>query len=239
MNDNDRPDDVTGPEGDRRDRATAARLARLRGLPVDVSRLEQRLRAEIGPPPAAASSAGDLDLRLRVGWLRPYRAAAAALLVAAVIAAALLATSSGPALASAGQMARVHEDLVSGRTPVIQVDSIEAASRALAADWPQSPNLPGMPREHVMACCMKSVRDKRMACVLLKAEGVPVTMAVARAADMRLPASPTRTRGGVTYHVQSVGRLNMVMAERQGRWVCLIAELPVERLMDFADQLRF
>jgi hypothetical protein len=56
---------------------------------------------------------------------------------------------------------------------------------------------------------------------------------------MRLPSSPTRTRGGVTYHVQSSGRLNMVMTEWDDRWVCLIGEIPADRLMDIAEQLRF
>ena len=221
---------------DRLDQATAARLANLRTLPVDVSRLERRLRAEIGPP---ASASAENPGRLRIGWFTRYRAVAAALLIAVTVAGVLLTSSSGPALASASQMAQVHEDLVSGRTPVTQVDSIDAAGRALARDWSQSPGLPGIPHDHVMACCMTSVQNKKMACVLLKAEEVPITMAVANAADMRLPTSPTRVRGWVTYHLQTSGRLNMVMTERNGRWVCLIAELPVERLMDFGEQLRF
>ncbi len=49
---------------------------------------------------------------------------------------------------------------------------------------------------------------------------------------------PTETYDGFTYHVQAVVRLNMVMTERQGRLVCLIGELPVQRLMGLADQLR-
>ena len=229
-----------GPIEDRLDRATANRLGKLRTLPVDTSRLEKRLRSEIPGIDLRNRRAGSTVIGpMRIGWLRPIRAVAAVLLVGAVLAAILLATSGGPALASAAQMAQVHEDLVSGRTPVLQVDSIEEAGKALSQQWPQSPGLPALPREHVMACCMKSVKDKKVACVLLKNEGVPITMAVANAADMRLPESPTVARGGVTYHVQSTGRLNMVMTEREGRWVCLIGELPAERLMDFASQLRF
>ena len=224
------------PDAGRVDRATAARLAKLRALPVDTARLDERLRAQIGLPIEAAS---DAVPRMRINSFRRYGTVAAAILIVAVIGGALLTSSSGPALASAAQMAQVHEDMVAGRTSVMQVDSLEEAGRMLSRDWPQSPDLPGVPRNHVMACCMKSVRDKKMACVLLKAEGVPITMAVANAADMRIPASPSRMRGGFNYHIQSAGRLNMVMTERHGRWVCLIAELPVERMMDFADELRF
>jgi hypothetical protein len=218
-------------DSDRLDRATAARLARLRSMPMDVSGLERRLRAEVGTATAEPS---------RRMWIaRPVRTAIAAVLVLGLIGVVAFVLLGQPAVASAAQMAQVHEDLVSGRTPIMKVESIEEAGRVLARDWPQSPDLPGVPSEHVMACCMKSVRNKKMACVLLKAEGAPVTMAVANAADMRLPSSPTRVRAGVTYHVQSSGRVNMVMTERQGRWVCLMGEAPIERLMDFAERLQF
>jgi hypothetical protein len=74
------------------------------------------------------------------------------------------------------------------------------------------------PQAHVMACCIKSVQNKRVACVLLKSEGVPVTMAVADAKDVRSPKSPVVVHSGTRYHVQSSGSLNMVMTEREGRW---------------------
>ena len=56
---------------------------------------------------------------------------------------------------------------------------------------------------------------------------------------MQAPSSPIVTRAGVTYHVQAVGQLNMVMTERGGRWICLIAKLPAERWMDLASSLEF
>jgi hypothetical protein len=221
------------------DRATARRLARLRTMPVDTARVEERLRLQIGEPPTISPAAR--PVRLRIGWARVTRlAAAAAILLGVALAGIMLFGSGGPALASAQQMADFHEDLVSGRTAVVQVDSIDQAAKELERQWPQSPGLPVVPADHVMACCMKSVKNKKMACVLMKREGMPVTMAVARADDMRLPASsPTKVRGGITYHVQSVGRLNMVMTEKSSRWVCLIGELPSENLMDVAEQLRF
>jgi hypothetical protein len=83
--------------------------------------------------------------------------------------------------------------------------------------------------------CMKSVQNKKVACVLLKSEDVPVTLTVANAGDIRLPRSPTVTRAGVTYHIQSLGKLNMVMTKHRERWVCLIGEAPAERLMNMAE----
>ena len=213
---------------DRLDRATANRLAKLRDMPVDTSRIERMLRSQIPQPRPR-----------RIAWLRPMSAVAASFAALAILAALLLSSSAGPVLASPAQMAKMHEDLVAGRTPVMQVSSIDAANKALSAQWPQSPQLPDVPQDHVMACCMKSVRNKNVACVLLKSEGAPITMTVASASDMRLPTSPTVTKGGVTYHVQSFNALNMVMTERHGRWVCLIGEMPSERLMEVAAQLQF
>lgn len=213
------------------DRATAKRLARLRTLPVDTSRLDELVRAQLPSP--------EKQPRLLFMWMRPMRAIAASIVLLAMIAAIFLISSSGPALASPTQMAQMHEDIVAGRTPVMKVDSIAAANRALAEQSPQSPSLPNVPPDHVMACCMKSVQNKKVACVLLQDQGVPVTMTVAKAADMKLPAAPTVTRDGVVYRVQTAGKLHMVMTERNDRWVCLIGELPAEQLMNLADKLQF
>jgi hypothetical protein len=207
-------------------------------MPVDTSRLEAAVRAQVAPPHAEPQS--PWRRRLLPAWLKPVRAAvAAAVVLLAVAGAVLLGTSGGRAMASSAQMAKMHDDLVAGRIPSVQVDSIEEANRVLAAKSPECPEIPDVPQEHVMACCLKNVKNKKVACVLLRSEGVPVTMVVANAADMRSPQSPTVQRGGVTYHVQSLGPVNMVMTERHARWVCMIGAVPRERLMDLASALEF
>lgn len=220
-------------ENDERwEKAVAGRLSKLRTMPVETARLAATLRAQI-PEPARAT---------RGMWrsMRSFRAVAASILLLGTVAAVLLvATASRPVLASPAEMARMHHQLVSGEMPAMQVESIEAANKVLAGEHPHLPALPGVPADHVMACCMTSVKDKKVACVLMKREGVPVSLMVARSKDMRTPSSPATLHDGVRYHVQSSGKLNMVMAERDGRWVCLIGELPTERLIDIAVQLRF
>ena len=213
------------------DQATARRLAKLASMPVDTSRLDAALRAQIPvrrPQPILR--------RL----MRPLTAVAASLTLLAIIAAALLSSSSGEVLASPAQMAQVHMDLVANRLPVTRVNSIQEASAALSRASSQSPQLPQAPQEHVMACCMKSIRNRQIACVLLQDDaGTPITMTVARDTDMRAPRGPTVTKDGVTYHVHEMSPLNMVMTERSGRWVCLIAQLPQANLIDLASRLQF
>src|SRR5438132_5108479 len=138
------------------DEVVATRLRRLGTMPVDTSALESRLRAEIGIVP---------QRRL---WLAPMRAIAASIALLAVRTAVFLSTSGGPALASPSQMAQMHNELISGQTGIMQVNSIDAANTALSKVWPDSPRIPGVPPEHVMACCMKSVKSKKIACVLLR-----------------------------------------------------------------------
>ena len=225
-------DPKSSPSDERLDDATAKRLARLRSLPVDMSALEGRLRLQI-PFPQTAD-------RRRIRWIGPLRAAAAIVIVGGLALALFIGTSGGPALASPAQMARLHYDMIAaGSNMSMQVDSIDAANRMLNDQWPQSPQLPRLSADRVMCCCMKSIKNKKVACVLLKEEGTAITMSVANAADMKLPTSPTVERAGVTYHVQSSGKLNMVVTQRNARWVCLIGEAPAERLMDVAAKLQF
>ena len=213
------------------DQATARRLSRLGTMPVDTRTLDNRLVALLPPRPRAVPT--------RRTRFRPLRAVAALLLMAGVVGVLLYTFSSGPAQASVSDMARMHEDLVSGKTPVVRVDSIEAANRELTRQWPGSPVLPNVPQQHVMACCMKSVKNKRVACVLLKSRETPVTLTVANAADIKRPDTSGVEHGGVTYQVQSTGKLNMVTTRRNDRWICLIGELPADQLMELAAKLQF
>lgn len=217
--------------GNELDQAVSRRLGRLRSLPVETARLDRLIQEQI-PRPQGQD-------RQRGLWLRPLRAVAAILVFAVLLGALIWSSSGGPAMASTAEMAQLHRDVVSGRVPVIQVDSIDQAGAALSGKWPEQPGLPEAPDSHVMACCMRSVKDRKVACVLFKNEGQPVTLSVAKASDLRSPQSPSLKRDGLQYHIESSDNLNMVSVQREGRWICLIGELPVDRLIDIAHGLRF
>lgn len=215
------------------DEAVARRLGKLRTMPVDTSKLDGRLLAAIPRRQNAT-----IYHRLR----RPLAAVAASITVGVIIAATvLLSSSSGEVLASPAQMAQVHRDIVSNALPVTRVNSIEEASKVLSQQsGAQSPQLPEAPQAHVMACCMKSIRNKRIACVLMQDQaGTPITMTVARSSDMRMPHGRSLERNGVMYQAQAVGELNMVMTERAGRYVCLMSQLSQDQLVDLVTRLQF
>lgn len=226
------------PETDRHqewDAAVAARLAKLRASPVDTASLERALSNEIG--------LGGTGTRSRSWWanaMRPTRAIAASLaLIASIVTAVMLTASSGPAYAEAGRMAAMHRDITGPNSSVVRVTSVEAAERALSERWPGSPDLPDVPAEHVMACCLRSIDDRKLACVLLDDAGVPVSMMVAKATDVTGGrAATTVVRDNVSYQVQQSGELNMVMSQRDGRWVCLVGARPVARLIELSSSLQ-
>jgi hypothetical protein len=63
------------------DRATAARLAQLKNLPLELSNLENRVRAEVGPPPRCSCCGG---------WLKAHRLVVGVAIAAAIVAIVLL-----------------------------------------------------------------------------------------------------------------------------------------------------
>jgi hypothetical protein len=207
--------------------AIGARLKKLGSLPVDTLGLERSLRGKLPPPPRG---------RKHRSWAMMIAVAASVLIVAAL---AVLFLQGREAQASPVLMARMYHDVVDGRVPTMRANSLAEANNAIAAFSGNFPTLPEPPSSHMMACCMRNVGNKKVACILLDNAGTPVTMVVANAADMKSPRSPTLVKEGVTYHVQTTGDLHMVMTERDNRWICLISPLSQERLMDVAQGLHF
>lgn len=212
------------------DDATSDRLSKLHAMPLDMAALTRSIEGQI---PRQRRTL------LQMPWVRTVGAVAAGALILAILGLSLMNTAPAPAMASAEEMARLHRELVSGKVAARQVDTIEAANRTIVEQWPQSPDLPQVPQEHVMACCLNVVDNQRVAFVMLRHNGVPVTMAVAKAEEVQMPAGEMTHLNGQHFHIQSHEQINMLMVERDGRWVCLTAELPTNQLMDLAAKLKF
>lgn len=212
---------------DRWDAAMSNRLGQLGGMPVDTSGMETLLRSQIARD----------EPRLRL-WIRPIRLAASLLLAIGVLAAVLLWFDRG-ASASASEMAKLHYDMVSGKIEVAEVNSIDTANKILSATASGGPGFPAIPAGHVHACCVKNVKDLKVACVLMKSDDAYITMAVANADDVKMPRGEVVARSGLTFHVQTIGKVHMVTLQRAGRHICLMSELPAERLVELGTKLKF
>jgi hypothetical protein len=214
------------------DAATSRRLAKLSAMPVDTTRLDAAIGREVGERPGRTS-------RLTY-WITPLRAVAALLLVSLTIAATFWMMSGNEARASAAQRAQWHRDMVNDRVAVMKVASLEEASAALTGiGMADMPTMTGVPQAHAMACCMREIKDKKVAVVLLKDSAGPVTLSVARAEDMKVPRSRPVVRDGGKYYVENFEDLCMVTTERDGRWICLIGQVAPESLIAMAGKLRF
>lgn len=217
------------------DLATAKRLARLRTMPVELASLDRAIRREVGPPPA---SVGRQSTR-RFGWFNPMRVAAASVLLFGLVAALVVGTATGPALASADRLAEIHLEVQKhGGAHACQVGSIAEANAALSGKAPGAPRLPDVPAEHVHFCCIQNLGRKPVSCAAVVIDGKPVTLAVAGARDVRLPRGDSRVVDGQKFFVESKGKLNIVMTESVGRWVCVMGDVSPEQLIDTARSLK-
>jgi hypothetical protein len=197
-------------------------------MPMDLSKLQAAIGREIPKPQPA-------QIRRPMAWLtRPLRIAAAFLVVSGLIAAIIFSASPSTALASPQALAAVHDSMTSMQA----VDSIDAATTALRSKW--SGGDMQMGDDHAtMACCVHKIGRKNAACVAMKVDNAAVTMAVAKASDVKIEdGTPSLTRDGVTYRVQSSGNLNMVMTQRHDVWLCVMGPLPIDRLIQLASEMK-
>ena len=221
---------------DRLDQALSERLRKLSTMPVELGNLKRFVEEQIGPPPGAERRR---QLRSVSWWQRgAMRAAAASLLVGTVVVALVLNGSSGPVLASADRLAEIHGEVVPGGGHAAHVGSISAANKALAKEKPGAPLLPEVETSRVMTCCVHTLGRKTLSCASVEMDGARVTIAAADAKDVTIPKGETVEVSGVTYHVQRQGDLNMVMTSREGRWVCLMGRVPVQKLIEMAGSTR-
>ena len=208
------------------DQALTHRLAKLSTMPVDTSRLERAVKRQIGAP-------ANRFARL----LRPLSAVAAALVFLAIVGLALL--QNRPAQASAEMMLQLHRDIVAGTVPSMKVDSIDDVNEAFKAFGESGIQVSGPPEMQVMSCCMHDVASRKVACILLKDGNVPVTLSVADLDALKPPASAPVMHNGQAFHVEAGGELNMVTVDRGNHRICVIGQLPAEKLMALTDGLKF
>jgi hypothetical protein len=215
---------------DRLQIAVASRLRRLQGMSVDTSRLDVSMRHALTADSAPAR---------RLTWLRPVRIAAGLLLLIGVLAVVLINVNGRVAMASPTELAQVHRMMAAGDGHAIPVDSLQEAERLLAERWGRAPGLPQVPEMDVMSCCLHQLGEHQVAAVGLQVDGVPLTLAASGPGDPQLMKGRRTTVSGTVFHLQSAENVNMVATERNGRWICLMGQLPFGRLIELATELRW
>lgn len=209
---------------------TRRRLAKLSGRPVDASRVARRVEAELGGQ--------RVEPRRRVvGWL-----SAAAAVVLLVLGLAVMNHTASPVVAAPAELVQLHKHVASGGHGATTVRSIDEAQRAIAAQWPDAPELPAPPTaavdgEQVMACCLGHIGSRKLACVLIEGGDRPVTMVVANAKDVKPAEGDAIERDGRRFYTHEMRGVNMVATQRGERYICLMGEVPIDRLIEIAQRL--
>jgi hypothetical protein len=140
--------------------------------------------------------------------LRPVLAMAASLVVLVSLAGAVLLSMPRPVVASTEMLSDLY-----------------AHNRTAMVD-PQ-PEMTPMP------CCVRQVEGRNVTCVAVMVGGKRVMMAVGDGKHFSVPDSAGRKSvNGVEYRYQSAGGVNMVMAVKDGAWVCLMGEASIDELVE-------
>lgn len=221
---------------DRLDRATSHRLARLAARPVDVSRLGDRVSAgmsELGEPSAAPV----LPVR-RQRWWGPILSAAAAVVIVGAVGLVLLGRGGSQAMAAPAELAHLHAMLAGGSLPNLRVASVDEANRLLADQRRGAVPMPELPGA-MMSCCLREHAGTTLTCALIERHGLLISVAVADGERMHSPEGRLVRVGGREFVHHTDGDVEMVMTQRDGRWLCVMGRATPQALAEVASQIRF
>jgi hypothetical protein len=222
------------------DRATSARLAKLASRPVDTSRLERRLETAMREVAveggvSAPSPAARMAWRR---WWRPVTSAAAAILIITAIGWLALDVGTSPAMAAPAALAQIHFDVAKGLAPHLEVSSVDEANQLLADQSNGVVPIPELPGT-LKSCCLHPLAGTTLTCALIERDGQLITVAIADGATIRSPHGKTITRGDRQFIAHTANGINMVMAFKGDRWLCVMGDTSTEQLLDVAARITY
>ena len=211
------------------DAALKQRLRQLNSLPVDMAAFDRQLKAQLPP-----------QQKPRRHWLAPLSALAASVLI--IVSVALFALNGSTARAEPSQMIQFHENIVAGRVEAhaVSIEEARAIISTQSSGHPTATAPNNAPMDHLMACCMKPLKNKNVTCLMLEQDGVKITLSLAPTGQMATPAEggTIERRDGQDYHIQQIHDYTMVMLDQSNLRLCLIARLPQEQLLKLATALK-
>ena len=207
----------------------ASGLRRLSTRSVDTSGVERRVRSQLGLP--VTTMTPPKPARFTMGRL-------AAVFVAGLSVLGILVWwGARPVVASAMVLSQAHAENIRGETEAVPVTSMAEAHRVMSAKWNRCPHLTEPARGRVVSCHIHFVNGKRLLCVRLSVDGIPVTLAVGRTSDFRLPnVSPTPCRNQLCF-VQNSGDTNIVTTDGDGLWLSAIGHASTDSLVEITGDM--
>ncbi len=194
--------------------AVAQRLARLATMPVDTTKLDRALRAQISLP------------KRNVGT---WRIAVSGLVAAAVILAALLIPLTVPhsSRASVSDLSQIYNRML---VSPLAGGITNAQKNTLQLMCPPTTG-------HLASCCMQTLHHHRVACMLVKRGKQTVGVVVVPAGSLEYPQGIHRRYEGGSFIVRKTGKLNIVIRSGRRHWICVMGPQRVSELMLIASQI--
>ncbi len=215
------------------DQLTTRRLRRLASLPMDTTGLEAKLQAQLGMTSMRPTR------QARRGWRWRALAVAASLVLALTVGLGLLARSGEPANAATLELSEIHAQLIAGGAAVQPARSVEEANAWIQSQSNGAPLLAVPPGASVRSCCLRHVRGRVVASVLLETQGQLVTLVVARGQGFAMPMGEQLEVDGKALFAHQMHGLQMVMAQREDHWLCVMGDTEVKILAQVAARVQF
>lgn len=217
---------------EQRDQATRERLAKLESMPVDLSRLEQKLANQIPRPQPAKQQP-----RHRApshGWMR--LAAAIVLMVGIAGASYYAFFGGGPqtAMAEVMTVAELHDHLLNAPQKAYIANSVDQAQAMVDAQLVGKQPLPIIEGTHIESCCLVEGEFPLRAALVIKQPGGTATIIIAQGQDFAHKMNPISHPSGVELQGHDHAGMSMVMRNKGDLWMCVMGEIEEAQLADIA-----
>ncbi|MEM6259836.1 MAG: hypothetical protein AAGI37_16290 [Planctomycetota bacterium] len=228
------------PDRDALDEATATRLAKLGQRAPDVCRFEQRLAEALKAQAEEVPNELDKAQPYRIAhWLRPVAGIAAAI---AIVLTLFVVTGTNPPTASASvvELSQLHADMVSGRVALTPAGSVAEVNASIASQLINGTALPSdLAGTRVQSCCLTDVQGDLVALAMLRDGDTLATLVVAEAPNFAHQMGIVIEIDGKTYFGHELNGINMMMANQEDRWLCVMGHTTFEDLAQIAADVRF
>lgn len=221
---------------DKLDQATQDRLAKLASMPVDLSRLEQKMADQL---PARQQHNTQPHTNPMQGWLRV--AAIIALMVGVAGASYYAFFGVGPqtAIAQTMTVAELHDHLLNDPQEAYLAKSVEEAQALIDAQLGGKQPLPIVDGTHIESCCLvEGEFPLRAALVVTQASG-NITIIIAQGKDFAQPMHPIDHPSGLQLQGHDHAGMPMVMRNVGDQWMCVMGNAEQKELADIAVSLVF
>lgn len=215
------------------DRATSQRLQRLSSMPVDTTRVDAWMKAQFGPDDTES-----VESRMR---LRGRSIASIAAVIAVAVLIGVMSLSGTDVAAAPLELNEVHERVTAGSIASVAAADLADAQRQLKAlvDGASRPN--GDYPNGVRCCCGQTLVGERLTFIKTHFRQTPVTIVLMRGHHTCAGHGHERVddQGRRFIVHQDHAGVQATLTSSEDHWVCVMAALSTEDLLEVAGRVAF